>query len=80
MKKFLITALIWMVGLTVFAFLLAAYFFDGQHIYRAIVLAAIVFAVITHGFECQSERIKALEKRVETLEKEHASDKDAEIK
>jgi len=80
MKNFLFTVLIWMVGLTVFTFLLAAYFFDGQHIYRAMVLAALVFAVITHNFEQQSERIKTLEKRVEALEKEHASDKDVESK
>lgn len=72
MKHFLGTLLLWIVILAVFAFFFAAFLFDRQHIYRAVLPAAVVFAAITHGFERQSARISALERRVELLEQEQS--------
>jgi len=70
MKRFLGLVLIWIVVLSVLMFFLAAFFFDRQHIYRAVLPIAVVFAGITYVFEIQSERMKELEKRVKVLEKE----------
>ena len=68
MKRFFVTLLIWIIVLSVLMFFLAAFFFDRQHIYRAVLPIAVVFAVITYVFEMQSERMKELEQRVKMME------------
>ena len=68
MKRFFVAFLIWTVVLAVLMFFFAAFLFDRQHIYRAALPIAFVFAAITHGFETQAEKIKTLERRLENLE------------
>ena len=68
MKHFFGLLLLWIVILAVFTFLFAAFFFDPQYIYRAVLPTAFVFAAITYGFETQTQKIKTLEQRVAEME------------
>lgn len=73
MKRFLITVLIWTVGLAFFTFFLSNFFFDGQ-VYQAAMLAVIIFVVVLHGYQTQMENAKSHEAQTDERKKQTTSE------
>ena len=69
MKKFLMTFFICLVLVFVFMFFGGSMLLDlSRHFYAFLVLVALTLAVLISAFEAQSEKLEALEKRIQELE------------
>ena len=69
MKKFLMTFFICLVLVFVFMFFGGYVLLDlPRHFYAFLVLVALILAVLISAFEAQSEKLEALEKRIQELE------------
>ena len=69
MKKFLMTFFICLVLVFVFMFFGGSVLLDlSRHFYAFLVFIALILAVLISAFAAQSEKLEALEKRIQELE------------